>query len=220
MTSAARGREALVALCRARLSATWPRLGLALAALLVALQAAGALVLRAADGPRFFAEGIVAKALGIHLLLVAVPLSLRAAAGPARLRVEPALVAMARQRGLQAHLGQALLRASISVTLRRTLTAPLVLALALAPLTLPDAHALGRRLAVLAGVLSAGALAAAALTSAAFLLGKLAPRAPRGALVVALALSAALALSDTTRPASPIGAYLSLVDAIVAHAPE
>lgn len=219
MTSAA-ARDALSALCRARLARAWPRFGLSLAVTHALLQASGALVLRAVDGPRFFAEGIVAKAVGAHLLLVAIPLALRVTGGPAAARVEPALVAMARQRGLSAHLGASLLRASLSLALARTLAAPLALAALVTALSAPDAQALARRALVLAGVLGAGALATLALACSAFVVGKLAPRAPRAVMALLLVASTALAASDATRLLSPIGAYLSLVDEVVARAPD
>lgn len=214
------GRDALARLCRERLARAWPRVGLFFAVSHALFQASGALVLRAADGPRFFAEGIVAKSLAVHLLLVTIPLALRVAGGPAAMRVEPALLSMARQRGLGGHLGASLLRASSSIALARTLAAPTALAAVAAALSMPDSHALARRALVLGGVLGAGALATVALVSAAFVLGKVAPRAPRAALGLALVASGVLASFDATRAASPVGAYLSLVDVIVAHAPE
>lgn len=224
MTDADRAREqlaALRALAAERLARAWPRLGLALALLHAAVQGAGAMVLRAADGSHFFAEGIVAKSLGVHLLLVAVPLSLRIAAGPALGRFEPALLALARQRGLGlSHVTAALFRGSLAITVSRTLFAPTGLALFSVLLTAPDGHSAAKRALVLGGVLGAGALAAIALVSLAFIAGRIVPRAPRFALVLGFSLSALFAMFDATRLASPVGAYFSLLDVIVAHGPE
>ena len=220
MTERPRGRE-LSSLLRARLARASGMLSVPLASVVTVMLVLGLLLVRMVDGPSAFVSGVVARAVTVHLVLVAQPFAYAVARLGATWPAEPGLVALARLRGWDdGDVARRVPLAALRVAVGRILAPCLVVAVLAALASLPDVGLAAQRLAVGLALVGIGIASAAGLASLAALLARVTRRWARLLLVVVLVGPWMLArIPGVPREASPFGAYTSARDALLRSAP-
>ena len=201
---------ALQALIGERLARSGGRVGMVFSSLATVMLASAMPILRYADGPGAFLEGVVARGVTAHLVLVSLPFALAVARLGKTWPSEPGLVALAAQRGFtEGDVADLVPGAAMRVAARRAALACAPLVVLAVVLALPDGSAAFRRLVATTLLVLLGALSAAGLAALGSLFAARARRVAGLALasVVVIPWVVALTVSAVPSYASLPGAY-------------
>jgi hypothetical protein len=176
MASSTPSRPALDQLLRSRVL-IGRRAGLIFSVLYTAMLAVGMLIVRSADGPSAYLEGIVARGASLALLVASIPFAFRVAKEEGNLRVDAGIVSLARLRGLDEDTVR---RRATGAVLRVGMALPAFQTACLSALavtlSLPDAALMTKRALSGVALTALTALSGAVLTSIALVLSDRAHR--------------------------------------------
>lgn len=186
-----------------------------------ALLSAGMVVLRLHDGPGAFFDGVVARAVTVHLVLAALPLAVGVARVGRTWPGEAGTLGLTRQAGFSDEDVAALVpAAAMRVAGRRCALACAPVAVLAVVFTLPEQGMAGRRLLVAILLVLLGVLSSAGLAGGAAVLARWARARATLSLFALIALPWAIAMVVPVVPpfASIPGVYGEIRDRILASA--
>jgi hypothetical protein len=213
--------SALVDLVASRIGQAGGRGGTTLSAVVAVLLSLGMLVIRVHDGAGAFFDGIVARAVTVHLVLAALPLSLAVARMGRTWPGEAGLLGLTRQAGFSDDDVAALVpAAAMRVAGRRCALVCAPVALLAVVVTMPEQALAGRRLLVATLLVLLGVLASAGLVGGAAVLARLTRTRATLSLFAVLVVPWAIAMVVPVVPpfASLPGVYGEIRDRILASA--